>query len=265
MEALRRRRLVLITSGSTGPGLPRARLRAGSRGATPAPPRRRRRHRGATPRGARSGAAHTTWGVIRRVHLGTREPANWVQLFKFGVVGATGYVVNLVVFAALVEGLGVHHIPGAVGAFCVAVTNNFLLNRHWTFDAPGGHAGEQAWRFFAVASSASGSTSSRWRSSSTCSGARARRPGARRRDRDAGELHRQQALDVRALGPAGRLGRGAAQQAYSSAPMSRRRAPSQLPPSGPSSARRSPSMSLACLGGASGLPLSISGEAAVRW
>ena len=99
---------------------------------------------------ALSGAAHATWGLVRRVHLGTREPANWVQLFKFGVVGASGYVVNLLVFAALVEGLGVHHIPGAVGAFVVAVTNNFLLNRHWTFDASRGHAGEQAWRFLAV-------------------------------------------------------------------------------------------------------------------
>ena len=99
---------------------------------------------------ALSGAAHTTWGLVRRVHLGTREPANWVQLFKFGVVGATGYVVNLVVFAALVEGFDVHHIPAAVGAFVVAVTNNFLLNRHWTFGARGGHPGEQAWRFLTV-------------------------------------------------------------------------------------------------------------------
>jgi putative flippase GtrA len=99
---------------------------------------------------ALSGAAHTTWGVIRRVHLGTREPSNWVELFKFGLVGASGYVVNLIVFAALVEGLDVHHISAAIGAFVVAVTNNFLWNRHWTFDAAGGHAGQQAWRFLAV-------------------------------------------------------------------------------------------------------------------
>jgi len=95
-------------------------------------------------------AAHWTWGVIRRIHLGTREPANWVELFKFGVVGASGYVINLAVFAALVEGAGIHHIPGAVGAFLVAVTNNFIWNRHWTFDAADGHAGHQAWRFVAV-------------------------------------------------------------------------------------------------------------------
>jgi putative flippase GtrA len=102
------------------------------------------------PSSAWQRAADWTWGVIRRIHLGTREPSNWVELFKFGVVGATGYLVNLAVFAALVEGLDVHHIPAAVGAFLVAVTNNFIWNRHWTFDAAGGHAGQQAWRFFTV-------------------------------------------------------------------------------------------------------------------
>ncbi len=95
-------------------------------------------------------AAHRSWALLRRIGIGAREPTNWVQLFKFGVVGATGYAVNLIVFAILVEGLGVHHIAAAIGAFLVAVTNNFLLNRHWTFDAAGGHAGEQAWRFLAV-------------------------------------------------------------------------------------------------------------------
>ena len=37
-----------------------------------------------------------------------------------------------------------------MGAFCIAVTNNFLWNRHWTFSAGDGHAGFQAARFFAV-------------------------------------------------------------------------------------------------------------------
>jgi dolichol-phosphate mannosyltransferase len=95
-------------------------------------------------------AAEWTWRLVRRIHLGTRKPANWMQLFKFGVVGATGYFVNLAVFAALVELLSLHHIPAAIGAFCVAVMNNFLWNRHWTFRAADGHAGFQAARFFAV-------------------------------------------------------------------------------------------------------------------
>jgi dolichol-phosphate mannosyltransferase len=73
-----------------------------------------------------------------------------VQLFKFGVVGATGYVVNLLVFALLTQGIGVYHLLAAVASFCVAVSNNFLLNRHWTFRATAGHAGFQAARFFTV-------------------------------------------------------------------------------------------------------------------
>jgi putative flippase GtrA len=104
----------------------------------------------APPSPAWQRAADWAWGVIRRIHLGTREPANWVELFKFGVVGASGYAVNLAAFAALTAGFDVHHIPAAVGAFVVAVTNNFLWNRHWTFDAAGGHAGHQAWRFLTV-------------------------------------------------------------------------------------------------------------------
>jgi dolichol-phosphate mannosyltransferase len=101
-------------------------------------------------REAGSRAAEATWELIRRVHLGSRKPENWLQLFKFGVVGASGYVVNLVVFAALTQGLDVHHLPAAVGAFCVAVSSNFFWNRHWTFGATEGHAGFQAARFFTV-------------------------------------------------------------------------------------------------------------------
>jgi putative flippase GtrA len=104
----------------------------------------------AGPRSATGRAAEVTWRAMRRIHLGTRKPQNWIQLFKFGLVGASGYVINLAVFALLDQALGVHHLVAAVLSFCVAVTNNFLLNRHWTFEATAGHAGFQAARFFAV-------------------------------------------------------------------------------------------------------------------
>src|SRR6266487_4086780 len=82
-------------------------------------------------RGAVARIADIAWGLVRRVHLGAREPANWVQLFKFGLVGGSGYVINLVAFTLLVESAGVHHLIAAVLSFCLAVTNNFLLNRMW--------------------------------------------------------------------------------------------------------------------------------------
>jgi dolichol-phosphate mannosyltransferase len=88
--------------------------------------------------------------TAKRIGRGTLKPGNWIQLFQFGVVGASGYFVNLAVFAVMVGPVGIHHIAAAVAAFCVAVTNNFWWNRHWTFDAKSGHAGFQAARFFMV-------------------------------------------------------------------------------------------------------------------
>jgi putative flippase GtrA len=114
---------------------------------------------GAAPagQGAVARFAGLAWALVRRVHLGTRQPANWIQLFKFGLVGASGYVINLAAFTLLVKSAGIHHLVAAVISFCLAVTNNFILNRVWTFrDSRGGHAGFQAARFFAVSVGALG-------------------------------------------------------------------------------------------------------------
>jgi dolichol-phosphate mannosyltransferase len=85
-----------------------------------------------------------------RVGAAARRPASWWELIKFGLVGGSGYLINLAVFAVLSGGLGLHHLIAAVGAFVVAVSSNFFWNRHWTFAAGHGHAGFQAARFFAV-------------------------------------------------------------------------------------------------------------------
>jgi dolichol-phosphate mannosyltransferase len=89
-----------------------------------------------------------------RVRAGLRKPANWFELVRFATVGASGYVVNLAVFAALVHGAGVDYRVAATGAFLVALTNNFAWNRIWTFRARDGHAGFQAARFFVVSAAA---------------------------------------------------------------------------------------------------------------
>jgi putative flippase GtrA len=99
---------------------------------------------------ARAAIADRPHAVHLRVRAGLRKPHNWVQLGKFCAVGASGYVVNLCVFAICVELLEVHHLIAATAAFVVAVTNNFWWNRRWTFRARGGHAGFQAARFFTV-------------------------------------------------------------------------------------------------------------------
>lgn len=79
-----------------------------------------------------------------------RRRANWEQLVKFCVVGASGYVVNLAVFALLVRGAGLHYAVAAVGSFVVAVTNNYLWNRVWTFRSQRGHVMWQGARFLVV-------------------------------------------------------------------------------------------------------------------
>jgi dolichol-phosphate mannosyltransferase len=85
-----------------------------------------------------------------RVRAGVRHPANWLQLIRFGAVGASGYVVNLIVFAAGVHLLKVDYRIASVLAFLVSVGNNFWWNRHWTFDAKHDHAVHQGARFFTV-------------------------------------------------------------------------------------------------------------------
>lgn len=69
---------------------------------------------------------------------------------RFCIVGFSGYVVNLAVFAALLEGAGAHRIGAAVGAFCVAWSTNFVLNKHWTFRRHGLSTLQQGMRNLAV-------------------------------------------------------------------------------------------------------------------
>jgi putative flippase GtrA len=85
-----------------------------------------------------------------RIGAAARQPANWVQLCKFGLVGGSGYLVNLAVFALLAAVFDLAPTLAAIGAFSVAVTNNFLWNRHWTFGPGDGLAHQQAVRFFTV-------------------------------------------------------------------------------------------------------------------
>ena len=80
-----------------------------------------------------------------------RRSHNWMQLAKFCAVGASGYVVNLAVYAALLNLAGLHYLVAAVGSFLVAVTNNYLWNRLWTFRDRRGHVAFQGMRFLVVA------------------------------------------------------------------------------------------------------------------
>lgn len=88
--------------------------------------------------------------VRLRVRAAVRRPQAWLQLLRFGLVGASGYVVNLAVFALAVHAVDLPYQLAATLAFLVAVSNNFLWNRHWTFKAGDGRAHHQAARFLLV-------------------------------------------------------------------------------------------------------------------
>jgi putative flippase GtrA len=90
-------------------------------------------------------------GLRARATRALRQRHNWEQLAKFCVVGASGYAVNLLVYTALLDGADLHYRVAATGSFLVAVMNNYLWNRLWTFRHSRGHFAFQGLRFFVVA------------------------------------------------------------------------------------------------------------------
>jgi putative flippase GtrA len=89
-------------------------------------------------------------GLRARFNQALRVRSNWEELAKFCAVGASGYIVNLLVYVALLDGANLHYREAATGSFLVAVTNNYLWNRLWTFRRDRGHFGHQGLRFFVV-------------------------------------------------------------------------------------------------------------------
>jgi putative flippase GtrA len=85
--------------------------------------------------------------VSARTVAALRRRHNWVQLVKFGVVGASGYVINLAVFSALL-GWGAH-VAAAI-SFIVSAASNYWWNRHWTFAGQKGSFALQGMRFYIV-------------------------------------------------------------------------------------------------------------------
>ena len=58
------------------------------------------------------------------------------QFVRFCLVGASGFAINLAVYATMLS-LGLHYLVAATVSFVVAALSNFLWNRRWTFEARG--------------------------------------------------------------------------------------------------------------------------------
>ena len=79
-----------------------------------------------------------------------RNRDTWRRLGWFAVAGATGYVVNIAVFAAGLHGAQLDYRMSAVVAFAVALATTFVLNRRFTFQISGGPIANHVWRYFLV-------------------------------------------------------------------------------------------------------------------
>lgn len=85
--------------------------------------------------------------TVNRAVQALKDRETRVQAVKFGVVGAVGFTLNLVIYR-LVIGIGPH--PAAVVSFVLSSASNYWWNRHWTFVKHKGHFGRQGAKFFTV-------------------------------------------------------------------------------------------------------------------
>lgn len=73
-------------------------------------------------------------GTDQVEEIGIRAPHRLLesQFVRFCAVGASGYAINLAVYAGLLV-VGLHYLAAAAIAFLVAAGSNYLWNRTWTF------------------------------------------------------------------------------------------------------------------------------------
>ena len=55
------------------------------------------------------------------------------EFIKFGIVGAIGTFVNIIILYLLTEKIGIYYLISAIFSFVVAMSSNFILNKIWTF------------------------------------------------------------------------------------------------------------------------------------
>ena len=62
-----------------------------------------------------------------------RDPKERGKFIRFAIVGAIGSVIDFGVFNLLATFLGVVAVIASIVSFTLAVINNFILNRFWTY------------------------------------------------------------------------------------------------------------------------------------
>jgi putative flippase GtrA len=72
----------------------------------------------------------------------------WTRFFRFAIVGASGAVVDFGILNLFTLVFKVAYVPSSVVSFIMAVLNNFLWNRYWTYpDSRSKHVAKQLTQF----------------------------------------------------------------------------------------------------------------------
>ena len=95
--------------------------------------------------------SHIDLAYLKESLITTGRTGN--QFLRFSLVGSSGVVVNLAVYTLAIYVFNLHYLLAATLSFMVAMTNNFLLNRYWTFNtnqSAGQGFGGQYLKYFLV-------------------------------------------------------------------------------------------------------------------
>ena len=72
------------------------------------------------------------------------------QFWKYCLVGASGFIINILIFWMMIRVVQAHYLVAASVSFAFAVSSNFILNKYWTFGNPDGDLFSQAGRFLVI-------------------------------------------------------------------------------------------------------------------
>lgn len=73
------------------------------------------------------------------------------EFIRFAIVGGIGTVVDFGIYALLTRGFTVYYVISRAASVMVAILNNFLLNKYWTFKkGRSGRGTSESIKFFIV-------------------------------------------------------------------------------------------------------------------
>lgn len=57
----------------------------------------------------------------------------FLQMFKFGIVGAFAFLIDYAVLYMLTEWIGIYYLISSIISFCVSMVFNYILSIKWVF------------------------------------------------------------------------------------------------------------------------------------